>query len=364
MEQCELRISEGGLHHNIRLVRRVAAGAQVIGVIKGNGYGLGLLELAGHLVDHGVRRLAVSEPEEALTLRNYGVPAEVMLLTPLYDSGDVEAAIQNQIILCIASRGSARAAQQVCEKLDTQARVQLCIDTGFGRYGFDWREMQRVWETVRENAALRVVGTYSHLSRSAAAEDSFSMEQLRRFTSACETLKEAGVAPGLRHLADSYAMLRHPELRLDAVRVGSAFLGRLPFPDRWGFARIGALSAPIREVRTLAPGSTVGYGGAVVTEKETRIGVIGAGYSHGFGLEREKKVSGGLRAALRTLRTPKNVPPLQVRSGERRLNVLGPVGMCATVVDITDTPLRVGNRVEVAVNPLFVPPQVERRYVP
>ena len=73
MEKCELRISERGLHHNIRLVRRIAAGTQVIGVVKGNGYGLGLLELAGHLVDYGVRRLAVSELEDALTLRNYGI---------------------------------------------------------------------------------------------------------------------------------------------------------------------------------------------------------------------------------------------------------------------------------------------------
>lgn len=365
MEQCELRVSERGLHHNIRLVRRIAAGSQVIGVVKGNGYGLGLPELAGHLVDHGVRRLAVSEPEEALALRGYGVPAEVMLLTPLYDRGDVEDAVGNQIILCIDSRESARAAQRVCEELGTQARIQLCIDTGFGRYGFDWRETQQMWETVRENAALRVVGTYSHLSRSCAAEDSFSMEQLRRFTSACEALKEAGVEPGLRHLADSYALLRHPELRLDAVRVGSAFLGRLPFPDRWGFERMGTLSAPVREVRTLAPGSTVGYGGTFVTEKETRIAVIGAGYSHGFGLEREKRRSpGGVRAALRALRSPENPPPLQVRAGERRLNVLGPVGMCAAVVDATGTALQAGDRVEVPVNPLFVPPQVERRYLP
>lgn len=364
MEGCELRISERELHHNIRLVRRIAGGAQVIGVIKGNGYGLGLLELAGHLVDYGVRRLAVSELEEALALREYGVPAELMLLTPLWDSGDVEAAVQAKLTLCIDSRGSARAAQRVCEKLDAAARVQLCLDTGFGRYGFDWRDMQPVWETVRENGRLRVVGTYSHLSRGGAAEGSFTMEQFRRFTAACGTLKEAGVEPGLRHLADSYGMLRHPEILLDGVRVGSAFLGRLPFPDRWGFERVGSLSAPVRAVRTLPPGSTVGYGGGFVAERETRIAVVGAGYSHGLGLEREKRGEpGGFRAALRALRRPKTVPRLTGKTGEKRLAVLGTVGMCAVVVDATGTALRVGDRVEFPVNPLFVPPQVERRYV-
>ena len=361
---CELHISKQGLHHNIRLVRRLAAGAQVIGVVKGNGYGLGLLELAGHLVDYGVRRLAVSELEEALSLRRYGVPAEVMLLTPLYDSAELEEAIRASLILCIDSRAGARAAEGVCKKLELRAAAQLCVDTGFGRYGFPWQDTQEIWEAAREMDRVRILGTYSHLSRAGAADSKFTMEQYRRFIGVCDALKEGGVEPGMRHLADSYGLLLHPEIKLDAVRIGSAFLGRLPFPDQWGFERIGTLSAPVREVRTLTPGSTVGYGGAFTAQKATRIAVVGAGYSHGFGLGREKKPEpGGLRAALRSLRRPKAVAPMQVAVGERKLSVLGPVGMCATVVDAADAPLRVGDRVSLPVNPLFVNPQVPRCYL-
>lgn len=361
---CELRISERGLHHNIRLVRRLAAGAQVIGVVKGNGYGLGLLELAGHLVDCGVRKLAVSELEEALALRRYGVPAEIMLLSPLYRSEDVELAVEQDLILCIDSPAAAQAAQRVCERRQGQAKGQLCVDTGFGRYGFDWQMPQEIWAAAREMPGVRIVGTYSHLSRAGAADGSFTRKQFQRFTGVCDALKQAGVEPGLRHLADSYGLLRHPEIALDAVRIGSAFLGRLPFPDIWGFERIGALSAPVRTVRTIAPGSTVGYGGTFVAEKETRIAVVGAGYSHGLGLAREKKTPpGGVRAALRALRRTKAAPSVQATAGERKLEVLGPVGMCATVVDATGTALREGDRVELPVNPLFVPAQVARSYV-
>ena len=84
---CELRIVKHALHHNIRLVQRLAGDARVIGVVKGNGYGLGLGELASHLVEYGVRHLAVSELEEALTLRRLGISAEIMLLSPLCDGG-------------------------------------------------------------------------------------------------------------------------------------------------------------------------------------------------------------------------------------------------------------------------------------
>ena len=361
---CELRIDEDGLRRNIRLVRQLAGGARVIGVVKGNGYGLGLLELAGRLTDWGVRHLAVSELEEGLTLRRCEIPAEIMLLTPLYDPADLELAIQARLILCIDSPDSARAAQTAAAKLGLQGRGQLCVDTGFGRYGFPWQAPETACVSVGEMKNIRLVGTYSHLSRSGSLDGSFTLEQFHRFTGFCDALKAAGVEPGLRHLADSYGLLRHPEIRLDAVRIGSAFLGRLPFPDEWGFVRIGELSAPVREVRTIAPGSTVGYGGGYVARRETRIAVVGAGYSHGFGLERHKTAApGGLRAALKALRRPRQTQPLQVAAGERQLAVLGPVGMCATVVDATGAPLQVGDRVTLPVNPLFVNPEVPRCYL-
>ena len=361
----ELKIVERALHHNVRLVRRVAGDAEVVGVVKGNGYGLGLLEFAGHLVDYGVRRLAVSELSEALELKKYGIQADIMLLTPVYDSGELELAIQADLILCIDSRPCAQAAERAARRLERTGRGQLCVDTGFGRYGFSWDQAGEVCEAARELEQIRIVGTYSHLSRAGARDGSYTQTQYQRFLSLCGALEQAGIDPGFRHLADSYGLLRHPELRLDGVRVGSAFLGRLPFPDQWGFERIGTLSAPVKEIRTLGAGSTVGYGGEYVTERTTRIAVIGAGYSHGFGLGREKSAActGGLRGVLRMLRTPRQNEPVLAAAGERRFPVLGPVGMCATVLDVTGSDLQVGDWVELPVNPLFVNSDVPRCYI-
>lgn len=357
---CELRIMKQSLHHNIRLVRRLAGSAEVIGVVKGNGYGLGLLELAGHLVDYGVRRLAVSELADALELKKYGVPAEVMLLTPLYDLAELEQALCAGAVLCIDSRAGARAAEQAAVRLGINGKAQLCVDTGFGRYGFCCDDAQEVWESAREMTHFRIVGTYSHLSRASARDSGYTMEQYRRFLALCEALKEGGIDPGVRHLADSYAMLRYPELRLDAVRIGSAFLGRLPFTDQWGFERIGTLSAKVQEVRTLQAGSRVGYGGGTVTEHPTRIAVVGAGYTHGLGMTREKPAATGLRAALRLLRGGRKQTQ---KKPESPYPVLGPVGMCATVLDVSGGAVQVGDRVELPVNPLFVSPTVPRHYV-
>lgn len=229
---CELKILKHELHHNIRLVRRLAGEARVIGVVKGNGYGLGLAELAGHLVDQGIQCLAVSQLEEALELRRCGLQGDIMLLSPLLEREGLEEALRQKLILCIASRQGALAAEEAARGLDCRGRAQLCVDTGFGRYGFPWQQTQQIWEGARLLDRLRIVGTYSHLSRSFDPEGRQTRQQSRRLTELCRALAQSGVEPGVRHLAESWALLQSPEARLDGVRVGSAFLGRLPFGDR------------------------------------------------------------------------------------------------------------------------------------
>lgn len=363
---CELRILKRALHHNIRLVGRLAGAARVIGVVKGNGYGLGLGELAGHLVDQGVRCLAVGALEEALELRRWGLEGDIMLLSPLWEREALEEALRQDLILCIASRPGAQAAEAAARRLDCRGRAQLCVDTGFGRYGFPWQQTQQIWEGARLLERLRVVGTYSHLSRSADPEGRETRAQVGRLNLVCDALTRGGVEPGVRHLAESWGLLQSPEARLDGVRVGSAFLGRLPFADRWGFEPVGCLRARVREVRTLEPGSTVGYGGGYVARRATSIAVVDAGYAQGLGLERSYVTQGRsrLRRALGALRRVAGERPLEgVTAGGQRLPVLGRVGMCDTVLESTGTPVGVGDWVEFPVNPIFVDARVPRVYV-
>lgn len=362
----ELQVMTRALHHNIRLVRREAGGATVIGVVKGNGYGLGLMELARELVDYGIRWLAVSELSEGLQLREQGIDARIMLLSPIYGAAELEQALAAELVLCIDSVAGAKAASAAAARLGRVGRGQLCVDTGFGRYGFGWDRPWEVYRAVQALEGVSIVGTYSHLSCAGVKDSKVSRLQYERFMKLCEELDSIGVRTGMRHLADSYAMLLYPEMRLDGVRIGSAFLGRLPFPDRWGFERIGALSASVREVRTLSGGSTVGYGGATVTRGRTQIAVVDAGYFHGFGMGRtQAPPKSRIHAAAYSLfRRRKKAPerPAAVM-GPSSLTVLGPVGMCATVLDVTGIEVKVGDQVSLTVNPLFVSPVVPRRYI-
>ena len=70
---------------------------------------------------------------------------------------------------------------------------------------------------------------------------------------------------------------------------------------------------------------------------------------------------GAVASALRRLRERRE--PLCARAGQRKLPVLGRVGMCDTVLDATGTQVQPGEVVELPVNPIFVNASVPRVYL-
>ena len=357
---CYLEISRADLRANAAAVAEYV-GVPVIGVVKCDGYGVSGPEAAAAWVSAGVTTLAVSDPAEAFSLRRAGFADEdILLLAPVGDGALCDALIAEGVILTVSGPDCARF--YAARAKEDSVRVHVAVDTGMGRFGCRWTDIDGLLEIYR-TPGLAFEGIFSHFAASFEAGNTRTAQQLRRFTQVTDALAAQGIAVGTRHIANSCAALRFPETRLDAVRVGSAFLGRLPFQDRWGFERVGSLSASVREVRSLAAGATVGYGAHYIARRKTRIAVVGAGYSHGFGVERTSRSGGGLRAALRVLRLGRREPELLAVSGARRFPVLGSVGMCDTVLDVTGAEIRVGDRVELPVNPMFVSPEVQRCYI-
>ena len=166
-----------------------------------------------------------------------------MLLSPLCDGGELEEALRAGVILCIDSREGAEAAERAARRLDCTGKAQLCVDTGFGRYGFSWQQPQQIWEAARTLERLRVVGTYSHLRQGADPEGGETRRQEQRLTQVCNALAASGVEPGVRHLVESYGLLCCPESRLGCALA----------PLFWGGFRSGT-SGALRPSARCAPG--------------------------------------------------------------------------------------------------------------
>jgi len=228
---------------------------EIIAVVKGNGYGLGMVNLSKILLDNGIHFLAVSTVEEALELKDANLDGEVMLLSSVCDEKEVKELIDRDIILTIGSKEAA----ELVNRLANQKKVkcQVKIDTGFGRYGFIYNKFDEILEVYKNYSNLEIIGTFSHFAQSYAKDERHTKKQFDRFIDVIEFLKNNKIEPGMLHICNSAAFLRYPNMRLNAARIGSAFLGRILVNNYLKLERIGYLETKIIETNTLPKGYTI-----------------------------------------------------------------------------------------------------------
>ncbi|MFR8915961.1 MAG: alanine racemase [Oscillospiraceae bacterium] len=355
-------VDSAALSRNIEKLRRFTA-AQIIAVVKGNGYGLGMVPYARFLTAQGVALLAVSTAAEAAALRDAGITEELLMLSSTALPEEIAALLARDVILTVGSADAARAVSDAAAARGVTARVHVKLDTGMGRYGFLPQETAEAAALLQALPALRVEGVFTHLSDAANAK--CTALQYRRFTEGVRILQEAGIDTGLRHVCASTAFLRYPEMHLDAVRLGSALLGRLSVPDTLGLERIGWLEAQVTELKTLPAGWPVGYTGAYCTRRETRLALLPVGYTSGVGVTEETnalRLRDRLRRVLHAGRRLLRADGLTVLVNGCRCPVRGVVGATAIEADVTGVPCAVGDTARIEVRPKFVDSAVPREY--
>ena len=288
----ELIVETNNLKHNLKTVREIIEknnqGTKLIAVIKGNGYGLGLVEYAQFLVDNEIEMFAVATVEEAVKLRKNGIKQDILMMSSTAVKEDVEVLIENQIILTIGSKEAGQVVEEIAQQKKQKVRVHIKIDTGFGRYGFIYNQTEEMINTIKTWQNIKIEGMFSHLSLAFYGDGKESIEQYDRFIKCAEQLKNNGIEPEMLHICNSSAFLRFPEMYLNTVRVGSVLLGRLSIPNTWGFKKVGYLKSNVAEIKTLPTGYNIGYSNSYITKKETKIAIVPCGYADGFNVKVDK----------------------------------------------------------------------------
>jgi len=358
-------IERDKLKNNIDIIKTRAAGKPIYGVLKGNGYGLGLLQLARVLRDAGIDRFAVSEPEDAIRLRLTGfIDEEILILRSVSAEADVADIIEAKAVATIGSYDAAVVLNGMAERHGEVVEAHIKLDTGMGRYGFLPEEYDRIVSIYRFMSKLSVTGLYTHFYNAFSGEKK-ARAQLDALLAVAGKLREAGYDPGCVHAANSSFFMKYDFSGTDAVRIGSAFTGRLPVKGNFGLQPVGFARCGVAEIRWLNRGHTVGYGGAYVTKKPTRIAVIPFGYADGFNVARANDIFRG-RDKLRYLFSDTKLlfskKQLYVQIRGKKAPVLGHIGMVHVVADVTDIACEVGDPVRFELSPLFANPLLERVY--
>lgn len=368
-----LVINKEDLRHNINKIKEYAkksgqddAGkdVKIIAVVKCNGYGMGIVEYTKFLIDNGISMFAVSTMEEALKLRKEGIKEEILMLSSTAIEDDVRTLVKNKIILTIGSKEDIIIAEKIGKEENQTIRVHLKIDTGFGRYGFVYSKRDEMVEALKNIQNVKIEGTYTHFSIS-FFDEKYTKLQFKRFIDVIEVLKMNKIETGMLHVCNSSAFVKYREMHLNAVRIGSAFLGRLSFENNVGLKKIGYLESAVSEIKDLPKGFNVGYSNTYKTKTETKIAVIPCGYMDGINIINNRdmfRTIDKLRYIVRDIKDFFKKQKIYIKIKDKNYEIIGRIGTYHIICNISNSDIKIGNKVIINVNPKFVDSSIRREY--
>jgi alanine racemase len=292
---------------------------RVVSVIKDEAYGHGAIEAARIAMSCGASFLALSTVEEAVSLRDKGITARLLLLGDRQES-ELPWCLEHNLTCCVSEPNGVRKLGTLAARKGKRVPVHIKVNTGMNRYGVRWDDAASLAAQIRSTPALELEGMLSHFAQSDELDKTFANLQLQRFEEARKAILGLGQPLRYSHLCNSGGFLDLPQAYFDMVRIGILALGVYPSSvcrRIQGIEAVMSVKAKIAGIQLLQPGDTVGYGMRYKAETLRRIAVLPIGYGDGFPRVRNEGF-----ALLHGRRAP----------------IVGGIAMDALTVDITDIP--------------------------
>lgn len=266
-------------------------GCEVMSIVKANAYGLGAVPVAKALQEAGCTSFGVACIEEAEELRLAGITGKLLVLAtvPLEFADYV---VREDIEFPVMGLEQARRCSDWAVENHQTLKLHLKVDIGLGRLGLVLKD--RMEEAVEEAVqifalpGIAMQGVMSMCIGSAVEAD--NLEQLDRFTDFCGRLKAKGLSFA-RHCLTTIPFVEYPAYSFEGVRLGALLYGSVPeVKVPFDLQPVVNLYTRVLQVKTLPPGSPIGYGPLFYTERETRVATIKIGFGDGL---RRSVINGG-----------------------------------------------------------------------
>ena len=274
MRPIQAIIKLDALRHNLSVAKSHAPHSKVMAVIKANGYGHGLLNVAQGL--RAADGFAVLGIDEAITLRQAGFGQTLLLLEGLFAADELQSASQHNISFVVHCFQQIEMLEQA--SLAHPVSVFLKMNTGMNRLGFVPGDFAHAQQRLADCPNVAGITLMTHFATADEAQGVAAPFALFQQTTA-----------GLdypKSLANSAAILRYPQTHADWVRPGIMLYGATPVAgttaSNFGLKPAMTLSSEIIAVQTLQPGESVGYGQRFTATRETRLGIVACGYADGY----------------------------------------------------------------------------------
>jgi len=318
-----VEISLDRLARNCQLLKgQLPPETQLMAIVKADAYGHGAPRCAQVLEQAGADWFGVALIEEALELRAAGIQKPVFCLGGFWPQ-QAEKLIQHQLTPALFRLDAAEALNARAGEAGCRVKVHLKVDTGMGRFGLPLVDLPAFLHAFKQFPHLELDGLMTHLANADDADAAYTERQIALYQEALNLLRAEGFDPTWRHLANSAGMHAYPAARGTLVRVGALLYGLtgdilkpgLPPP---AVEPVLSLHSRIAWLKTVPPGTAIGYGSTYVTERESRIATIPIGYADGL----RRELSNVGRVLVRGAFAP----------------IVGRVSMDLTMVDVTGIP--------------------------
>ncbi|WMJ24059.1 alanine racemase [Paludicola sp. MB14-C6] len=272
-----------------QIKKQIPASTKIMAVVKADGYGHGDQYIAQTLSDNGIDFFAVSNFDEALSLRKSGITGEILILgfTPVHKALELA---QLNITQTVFSVEYASLLNQYCEKHYCKLNVHIKIDTGMARLGLIHNECSNALEEAIQICNLKnldVNGIFSHFSSADSLDRSsvaYTKSQIKWFNDIVYNLKEHGYTIPNVHLQNSAGIAFYPEMQYNYVRAGIIMYGVAPSGEslKLPIKPVMQLKSVVSMVKDIQKGTSVSYSRKFVSYERMKIATVPIGYADGY----------------------------------------------------------------------------------
>ena len=307
----------------------VAKNVKIMAMIKANAYGTGAVTIAKALEKKNIDYFGVAYADEGNELRINGIKTPIMVMNP--GEKNIDLMISQNLEPEIFSKDSLhRYMEFIQQKNISDGKIHIKVDTGMNRLGFKIKDLPMVIESLKNNPSVKVLSIMSHFaSADISKEDAFTRKQNIDFNLFCEKIESELGYKCTRHISNTSATERHTAFNADMVRIGIGLYGHTPINNtELSLSPVAHLYSKVSHIHFIREGEGVSYGRDYIAKEDRKIATIPIGYADGF----PRLLSNGV--------------------GKMFINgklypVIGKVCMDMTMLDITDSDIKVGDPVEI-----------------
>ena len=319
LHQTVLEINLNALAHNLKEYKKILQpGTKIMAMVKAFSYGSGGAEIASVLQYHNVDFLAVAYADEGVELVKSGITIPIMVMNA--EASSFPSLVDYNLQPVLYSFDLLQSFEQYVKEQGLKSYpVHVEIETGMNRLGFSIDDVEKLANYLAASSSFRLVSVFSHLAASEdAALDEFTLQQAGLFSAAIQIIEKNISYNFLKHISNSAAIIRHPQLQMDMVLLGIGLYGiETGNENKLDLVPVATLRSTIAQLKRIKKGESVSYNRKGVVNRNSVVATIRIGYADGY----SRSFGNGIG---KMLVNSKIVP------------VIGTVCMDMTMLDVTD----------------------------